>query len=244
MRTRIVTSSSFSGDRVIGAILFEDTVNREVEGKPTANYLWEEKGVVPFLKCDKGLVAEENGVQLMKPNPGLDDMMAKAAAGGVIFGTKMRSVIKQANAEGVKAIVAQQFEEAKRIIAHGLVPIVEPEVDIKCADKAEAEKMLHAELSAHVEQLAPDQRICLKLTLPEDPTLYNSFVGHPNVVRMLALSGGYSREEANERLARCKGTSASFSRALAEGLTKQQTQEEFDATLKATIDSVFMASST
>jgi len=243
MRTRIMTSPAFNGDRILGAILFENTMDREVAGKSTAHYLWEEKKVVPFLKVDKGLADVENGAQVMKPMPELDALLKKAKAAG-IFGTKMRSVIKEANAAGIKAVVDQQFEIGRRIVAAGLVPIIEPEVDIKCPDKAAAEDLLHAAIKGHLDSLGADEIVMLKLTLPEKDNLYADFVAHPNVARVVALSGGYSREEANDRLSRQNGMVASFSRALAEGLTAQQSDEEFNATLDASIASIAAASAT
>jgi len=243
MRTRIVTSPSFGGDRILGAILFEMTMDREVGGKPTAQYLWEDKQVVPFLKIDKGLADVDDGVQVMKPNPGLDALLAKANAAG-IFGTKMRSVIKQASESGVKAVVDQQFEIGKRIVAAGLVPIIEPEVDIHCPDKAAAEELLKANLMASLDALGPDEKVMLKLTLPEQDNLYADCIAHGNVVRVVALSGGYSRDEANARLTRNHGMVASFSRALSEGLNANQTAEEFDAMMNASIQSICDASKT
>jgi len=243
MRTRIITSPSFNGDRILAAILFEKTMDRDIEGRPTAEYLWEIKRVVPILKVDKGLAEESNGVQLMKPMPKLDELLARARAKG-IFGTKMRSVIKQANPQGIKAVVDQQFEIAARIIAAGLVPIIEPEVDIKCPDKAAAEGLLHAEIMAHLDELPEGQLVMLKLTLPEQDNLYADCIAHPRVLKVVALSGGYSREEANERLARQHDMVASFSRALTEGLTAQQSQAEFDKALDASIQSIFDASKT
>jgi fructose-bisphosphate aldolase class I len=243
MRTRIITSPAFNGDRILGAILFENTMDREVAGKSTAHYLWEEKRVVPFLKVDKGLADDENGAQVMKPMPDLDALLKKAKAAG-IFGTKMRSVIKEANAAGIKAVVDQQFEIGRRIVAAGLVPIIEPEVDIKCPDKAAAEDLLHAAIKGHLDSLGADEIVMLKLTLPEKDNLYADFVAHSNVARVVALSGGYSREEANDRLSRQNGMVASFSRALAEGLTAQQSDEEFNATLDASIASIAAASAT
>jgi fructose-bisphosphate aldolase class I len=243
MRTRIITSPSFSGSRILGAILFENTMDREIEGKPTAQYLWEEKQVVPFLKVDKGLADEENGVQVMKPMPDLDALLARANAAG-IFGTKMRSVIKSANADGIKAVVDQQFEIGKRIVAAGLVPIIEPEVDIHSPQKAECEDMLEANILAHLNALGADEQVMLKLTLPETDGFYAECIAHPNCVRVVALSGGYSREEANARLSRNHGMVASFSRALSEGLSAGQTAEEFDAMLDSSIASIFEASKT
>ena len=243
MRTRIVTSPSFNGDRILGAILFENTMDREIEGQPTADYLWKEKRVVPFLKVDKGLAEEKDGVQLMKPIPGLDALLDKAKSKNV-FGTKMRSVIKQANKEGIAAIVRQQFELGRQILAKGLVPIIEPEVDIHCPNKAEAEKLLKAELLRELNELKPDQRVMLKLTLPDQDNFYADCIAHPNVLKVVALSGGYTRSEANERLARNHGMVASFSRALAEGLTAQQSDKEFDAALNESIGSIYKASCT
>jgi fructose-bisphosphate aldolase class I len=243
MRTRIITSPSFGGDRIIGAILFENTMDREIEGQPTAAYLWGTKNVVPFLKVDKGLAPEADGVQLMNPIPGLDDLLTRAKAAG-IFGTKMRSVIKEANAAGIKAIVDQQFEIGKQIIAAGLVPIIEPEVDIHCPDKAAAEDLLHTEIMTHLNALGEDDLVMLKLTLPEKDNLYADCIAHPNTVRVVALSGGYSREEANERLARNAGMVASFSRALSEGLSAQQSDDEFNAMLDSSVQSIFDASKT
>jgi fructose-bisphosphate aldolase class I len=243
MRTRIMTSPVFGGDRVLAAILFENTMDREVEGRSTADYLWNVKNVVPFLKIDKGLADLEDGVQVMKPMPDLDALLVKANAAG-IFGTKMRSVIKEASASGIKAIVDQQFDIGRRIIAAGLVPIIEPEVDIHCPDKAAAEDILHDEIKAQLDSLGADDVVMLKLTLPEKDNLYADFIAHPNVARVVALSGGYSRDEANERLTRQNGMIASFSRALAEGLSAQQSDEEFNATLDASIASIVAASAT
>jgi fructose-bisphosphate aldolase class I len=243
MRTRIITSPSFGGDRILGAILFEMTMDREIEGQPTASYLWNVKNVAPFLKVDKGLAAEEDGVQLMKPMPDLDKLLKKANKNGM-FGTKMRSVVNHANAKGIKAIVDQQFDIGKQIIAAGLVPIIEPEVNIHCPDKAEAEDLLLAEIMKHLDALGEDQLVMLKLTLPEKDNLYADCIAHDNVVRVVALSGGYSRDQANERLARNHGMIASFSRALSEGLSAQQTDEEFNAMLDASIASIAAASAT
>jgi fructose-bisphosphate aldolase class I len=243
MRARIITSPAFNGDRVLAAILFENTMDREIEGRPTADYLWKVKRVVPILKVDKGLEDEANGVQLMKPMPGLDQLLARAKAKG-IFGTKMRSVIKQANAAGVKAVVDQQFAIAKQIIAAGLVPIIEPEVDIKCPDKAATEDLLKAELKASLDRLPEGQLVMLKLTIPSKDNLYADLITHPRVLKVVALSGGYSRADANERLARQKGMVASFSRALTEGLTAQQSEAEFDAALDNAIESIYQASRT
>ena len=243
MRTRIITSPSFNGDRVLAAILFENTMDREILGRPTAEYLWDVKKVVPILKVDKGLQDEADGVQLMKPMPGLDQLLARAKAKG-IFGTKMRSVIKQANAAGIKAVVAQQFEVARQIIAAGLVPIIEPEVDIKCPDKAGAEDLLKAEIMAQLDKLPEGQLVMLKLTIPSRDNLYADCIKHPRVLKVVALSGGYSRADANEKLARQHGMVASFSRALTEGLTAQQSDAEFDKALDAAIESIYQASRT
>jgi len=243
MRTRIITSPSFNGERILGAILFEDTMDRDILGRPTAQYLWEVKQVVPILKVDKGLEAEANGVQLMKPMPDLDRLLARAKAKG-IFGTKMRSVIKQANAAGIRAVVDQQFEVASRIIAAGLVPIIEPEVDIKCPDKAAAEDLLKAAIMMRLDALPAGQQVMLKLTLPNQDNLYAECIAHPRVLKVVALSGGYSRDEANARLARQHNMVASFSRALTEGLTAQQSDAEFNAALDRAIESIFQASNT
>ena len=243
MRSRIITSAVFNGQRILGAILFENTMDSAIEGQPTASYLWDVKNVVPILKVDKGLADEHDGAQLMKPMPDLDALLARAKSKD-IFGTKMRSVIKQANADGVGAVVRQQFEVARQIVAAGLVPIIEPEIDIHCPDKAEAEDLLHTAVLDELNALAADQLVMLKLTLPESDNLYADCIAHPNVVRVVALSGGYSREEANARLARNNGMVASFSRALSEGLNAQQSEDEFDAMLDASIESIFQASST
>jgi fructose-bisphosphate aldolase class I len=243
MRTRIITSSSFAGERILAAILFENTMDREIEGQPTADYLWNVKHVVPILKVDKGLADEQDGIQLMKPMPDLATLLDRAKTKG-IFGTKMRSVIKQANAAGIKAIVSQQFEVGRQIIAAGLVPIIEPEVDIHCVEKAKAEELLKTGILDELNKLAADQLVLLKLTPPEQDDFYADFVRHPNVVRVVALSGGYSQAEANDRLRRNHGVVASFSRALAEGLSAQQSDAEYDATLDASIQSIFEASNT
>ncbi|MEM7432850.1 MAG: fructose bisphosphate aldolase [Pseudomonadota bacterium] len=243
MRTRIMTSPAFTGDRILGAILFENTMDRDVEGHGTAEYLWNAKQVVPFLKVDKGLADVENGAQVMNPMPGLDELLEKAKSKGV-FGTKMRSVIKEANVDGIKAVVDQQFEIGRRIVAAGLVPIIEPEVDIHCPDKAAAESILHENIMAHLNSLNDDEVVMLKLTLPEDDDLYDDCVAHPNVARVVALSGGYSREEANDRLSRQHGMVASFSRALSEGLQAQQSDDEFNEMLDASTQSIFEASNT
>jgi fructose-bisphosphate aldolase class I len=243
MRTRMITSPAFNGERIIGAILFENTMDRDIHGQPTANYLWNVKGVVPFLKVDKGLEAEKEGVQLMKPIPALSALLEKAKSKR-IFGTKMRSFIKQADAAGIKAIVNQQFELAAQIIASGLIPIVEPEIDIHCPEKAKAEELLKAAILEKLNQLPQGQMVMLKLTLPEQNNFYADFVKHPKVLRVVALSGGYSRDEANNRLRRNRGVVASFSRALAEGLSAQQSAAEFNATLDKSIQSIFEASNT
>ena len=243
MRSRIMTSPSFNGERILAAILFEKTMDRNVEGQPTADYLWKVKHVVPFLKVDKGLVAEKDGVQLMKPIPELAALLGKAKSKG-IFGTKMRSVIKRANGASIEDIVSQQFELAERIIAVGLVPIVEPEVDIHCPEKAQAEELLKAAILNKLNKLPLGQLVMLKLTLPEQDDFYADCVRHPNVVRVVALSGGYTQAEANDRLRRNHGIVASFSRALVEGLTAQQSDAEFNAMLDASIQRIYEASST
>lgn len=243
MRTRIITSPSFDGTRILGAILFEDTMDREIEGRGSPAYLWEVKNVVPFLKVDKGLDAEVDGAQVMKPIPGLDDLLARATERG-IFGTKMRSVIKLPDPRGVDAVVSQQFEVARQIQGAGLVPIIEPEVDIRCPEKAEAEALLRTALLEHLDQLGPDDHVMIKLTPPETDDHYAPLVAHPRVLRIVALSGGYPRDEANARLARQHGVVASFSRALTQGLAADQTDDEFDATLDASIASIFAASTT
>ena len=243
MRTRIVTSPSFSGDRILGAILFENTMDREIEGKPTADYLWDVKNVVPFLKVDKGLIDENDGVQMMKPIPGLDQLLQKAKSKN-IFGTKMRSVIKQASPSGVGAIVAQQFELGRQIIGAGLVPIIEPEIDIHCPQKAQAEELLRTAITQELNRLSATEAVMLKLTLPEKDNYYADFVRHTKIVKVVALSGGYSREKANGLLSRNNGVVASFSRALVEGLNAQQSDGAFDKMLGASIDSICQASST
>jgi len=243
MRTRMITSPGFTGERIIGAILFENTMDRDIEGQPTADYLWNVKRVVPFLKVDKGLATEKDGVQLMKPMPALTALVEKAKAKRM-FGTKMRSFIKQASEAGIKDIVNQQFELAAQIIAADLLPIVEPEIDIHCPQKANAEALLKAAILAKLNQLPAGQLVMLKLTLPEQDNFYADFVKHPKVLRVVALSGGYSREEANDRLRRNHGIIASFSRALAEGLSAQQSDAEFNAMLDKSIQSIFEASNT
>jgi fructose-bisphosphate aldolase class I len=241
MRTRIIASPSFTGERILGAILFENTMDSDIEGQPSADYLWSVKGVVPFLKVDQGLAAEKDGVQLMRPMPNLGALLAKAKAKR-IFGTKMRSFIKQANAGSIKDIVNQQFEAARRIIAAGLVPIIEPEVDIHCPEKAKVEGLLKEALLEKLNELQVGWLVMLKLTLPEQDDLYAECVSHPNVVRVLALSGGYSREECNNRLRRNHGIVASFSRALVEGLSIHQSDAEYNALLDKSIQSIFEAS--
>jgi len=243
MRTRVITSPSFTGERIIGAILFEDTMDREIKGQPTADYLWNMKRVVPFLKVDKGLEVEKDGVQMMKPMPELAPLLEKARSKR-IFGTKMRSLIKQPNLASIKRIVGQQFQLARQIIAADLIPIVEPEVDIHCPDKSTAENLLKAAILEQLNILEPGQQVMLKLTLPEQADLYGDCVHHPRVVRVVALSGGYAREEADDRLRKNHGVVASFSRALLEGLSNNQTDAEFDTTLDASIRSIYEASIT
>lgn len=242
MRTRIVTCNAFSGERVLGAILFENTLDREIEGLASSHYLWQKKRVVPFLKVDKGLEAEANGVQLMKPMPQLDELLAKANAKDV-FGTKMRSVVKLANHEGIKAIVEQQFEVGKQILAAGLVPIIEPEVDINSPEKAEAEALLKLEILTQL-NLLDEEKVMLKLTIPTEANFYKELVDHPKVIKVVALSGGYSRDDANAKLAENQGMIASFSRALTEGVSAQQSDEEFEATLDKAIEGIYQASLT
>src|SRR5918995_786678 len=243
MRTRIITSPSFTGERIISAILFENTMDRDIEGRPTADYLWNVKRVVPFIKVDKGLEAEKDGVQLMKPMPELAPLLHRATKKGM-FGTKMRSVIKEANEAGIKHVVRQQFEVAGQIIAAGLVPIIEPEVDIRCREKVKAEALLREAILKELNQLPPSQVIMLKLTIPDQDDFYLDCIRHPKVLRVVALSGGYSREEANARLRRNHGLIASFSRALVEGLSAQQSDAEFNAMLDKSIQSIFDASNT
>jgi fructose-bisphosphate aldolase, class I len=243
MRTRLIKSPAFTGDRIVGAILFEQTMEREIDGKGSAEFLWENKGVVPFLKVDKGLADEADGAQLMKPIPDLDDLLARADGHGV-FGTKMRSVIKTANDTGVGAVVDQQFEIGRQILAAGLVPIIEPEVDIHSPSKREAEEQLRAAITSQLDALPDDQRVMLKLTIPDEDGFYTPFVEHPRVLRVVALSGGYTRDDANSRLARNRGVIASFSRALTEGLSAQQSDAEFDKALDAAIQSIYDASAT
>lgn len=243
MRTRIITSPAFDGKRVLGAILFENTLDRDINGKSSARFLWQEKHVVPFLKVDQGLADEVNGTQLMKAMPHLDALLAKANVQDV-FGTKMRSVIKLANAEGINAVVAQQFEVSKQIIAAGLVPIIEPEVDINSPQKAQAEAILKEQLLAHLDTLSKDQLVMLKLTLPEQANFYQACIEHPNVLKVVALSGGYPRDTANQRLSENKQMIASFSRALTEGLSFQQSDDDFNREINATIQAIYDASAT
>ena len=241
MRTRIIKSPAFTGDKVMGAILFEQTMDRDIDGTATAEYLWKQRGVVPFLKVDKGLADAQDGVKLMKPMPELDALLDRAVTKG-IYGTKMRSVIDAANQKGIEAVVAQQFEVGKQILAKGLMPIIEPEVTISIADKAEAEEIMLAEILKQLDALPEGQKVMLKLTLPTKANLFKPLVDHPRVVRVVALSGGYTRDEANAKLRENDGVIASFSRALTEGLSAQQTEEEFDALLASSIDSIFEAS--
>jgi fructose-bisphosphate aldolase class I len=241
MRCRIVTSPAFTGDKILGAILFENTMDREIEGVPTGEYLWEKKGVIPFIKCDKGLEAEKDGVRLMKPMPQLDELLQKAVSKNM-FGTKMRSVILKCNPKGIKAIVDQQFTIGRHILKYGLCPILEPEVDINSPDKENIEDILKTELLRGLDALEETQNVMLKLTLPTKVNLYQELMDHPRCVRVVALSGGYSREEANQRLAQQKGMIASFSRALLEGLQYNQSQVDFHRNLEASIDSIYLAS--
>ena len=243
MRSRIITSPAFNGDRILAAILFEQTMDREIEGRGTADYLWSVKQVVPFLKVDKGLADEADGAQMMKPMPGLDALLDRAKGKG-IFGTKMRSVVKSANAKGIEDVVAQQFAVGKQILAKGLMPIIEPEVDIHATDKQGAERLLKASIQKQLDSLGPDQRVMLKLTIPSVDDFYTDLIKHPKVLRVVALSGGYSREEADTLLARNHGLIASFSRALTEGLTAQQSDQEFNRELDAAIASIYKASVT
>lgn len=241
MRARIVASPAFTGERIVGAILFEQTMDREFEGQPAAEYLWKTRGIVPFLKIDKGLEPAKNGCQLMKAIPGLDATLERARAKG-IFGTKERSVIGAANAEGIRAVVDQQFELGERVLAHGLMPILEPEVTISISDKAEAEEILRAEILRHLDAFPEGRQIMLKLSLPEVDDFYAPLVDHPGVMKVVALSGGHSRDEANALLARNRGVIASFSRALSEGLSADQSQAEFDAMLESAVESIYAAS--
>jgi len=243
MRTRIITSKAFSKEKVLGAILFEQTMDRTIEGLPTADYLWDKRGVLPFLKVDKGLADLADGVQLMKPIDGLDALL-KRAVEKHIFGTKMRSVIKEANPAGIKKVIDQQFEIGLKIASYGLVPIIEPEVDINSPEKAKCESLLKQEIHDHIQKLPKDTLIMLKLTIPTEADLYKEFVDHPQVVRVVALSGGYSREKANTLLAQNHGMIASFSRALAQDLRAQQSQAEFDVALGSAIDGIYSASIT
>jgi fructose-bisphosphate aldolase class I len=243
MRSRIITSPVFTGERILGAILFEMTMDRQIEGKGSAEYLWTEKNVVPFVKVDKGLADEADGAQVMKPMPELDALLARAKEHGV-FGTKMRSVIKMGNAAGVKAVVDQQFDVGRHILAAGLIPIIEPEIDINSPEKAQAEELLLAAMTAQLDSLPDGQNVMLKLTLPESDGFYTPMVEHPRVLRVVALSGGYSRDEANDRLANQPGVVASFSRALTEGLNAKQSEDEFSAMLDSSIGSIFAASKT
>ena len=243
MRSRIITSPAFNGDRILGAILFENTLERDIEGKPSAAFLWQDKQVVPFLKVDKGLAELENGVQLMKPIPNLDALLTKAREQDV-FGTKMRSFIAEANEAGIAAVVDQQFEIGKQIVAAGLVPIIEPEVDITSDTKAQAETLLKAKILEQLDALNEDQLVMLKLSLPSESGFYDECIKHPNVVKVVALSGGYSREDANEKTAANPGMIASFSRALTEGLSAQQSDDEFNAMLDTAIESIYQASAT
>ena len=243
MRTRIVTSPAFDGERILGAILFEGTMDRDVEGMPTASYLWDVKRVVPFVKVDKGLADLRDGVQLMKPMPKLDELLRRARAKNV-FGTKMRSVIKEANQKGIDEVVRQQFQVAKQILAQGLVPIIEPEVDIRCPNKAEAEKLLEAAIRRELDAVGPDELVMLKLTLPDVADFYRGLIAHPKVLKVVALSGGYARDDANGRLVQNHGMVASFSRALVEGLSAKQSDDDFDGDLDGAIASIYAASMT
>ncbi|MDO5737885.1 MAG: fructose bisphosphate aldolase [Eubacteriales bacterium] len=241
MRTRIISSESFTSEHILGAILFKETMEREIEGIPTADYLWEKKGIIPFLKIDNGLAEEANGVQLMKPMPEVDKLLERAVEKN-IFGTKERSVIKSANKEGIKQIVEQQFELAKKVLSYNLIPIVEPEVDIHAADKAECEEIMKAEILEQLKSIPEDQQVMLKLTIPTEANLYRELIEHPRVMRVVALSGGYSREQANELLAKNHGMIASFSRALSEGLSAAQSDDEFDKTMSESIKGIYEAS--
>ena len=243
MRTRVMTAPSFNSDSIVGAILFEQTMDRKVEAQYTPDYLWEKKGVAPFLKVDKGLADEENGVQVMKPMPNLDDLLKRANERN-IFGTKMRSVIKEANADGIKKVVEQQFEVGKQILAAGLVPILEPEVDINSKDKEQSEKILKEEMLKQLDSLNEDQNVMIKITIPTEDNYYKEMIDHPRVVRVVALSGGYKRDDANQKLAANNGLIASFSRALSEGVNANQTDEEFNAMLENSIKDIYEASIT
>ncbi|WP_339265193.1 fructose bisphosphate aldolase [Paenibacillus sp. FSL R5-0744] len=241
MRTRIIKSPAFDSKYILGAILFENTMDRLIDGKYTADYLWEEKGIVPFLKIDKGLAEPENGVQLMKPIPGLNDLLKRANERN-IFGTKMRSVIKEANPSGIKKVVEQQFEVGKQILEAGLVPIIEPEVDIHSADKTASEKLLKEELSAQLSKLGQDVKVMLKLSIPTENNFYRELMDDPHVLRIVALSGGYTQAEANDKLAHNQGLIASFSRALSQGLSSGQSDEEFNALLSKSVEAIYAAS--
>ncbi|MEM1141176.1 MAG: fructose bisphosphate aldolase [Pseudomonadota bacterium] len=243
MRTRIIKSPSFTGSKVLGAILFENTMDRDIDGQPTAEFLWQQKQIVPFLKVDKGLADEQNGAQVMKPMPELHALLSRARAAGV-FGTKMRSVIKEANEQGIASVVDQQFEVGRQIVEAGLVPIIEPEVDINCPDKGSAEILLREQLLKRLNELDGDATVMLKLTLPEECGFYSACVENPRVLRVVALSGGYSRDEANRRLSENTGVVASFSRALTEGLSAQQSEDDFNADLGRAVDSIYDASIT
>ncbi len=243
MRSRIITSPFFTSDRILAAILFEQTMDRDITGIPTATYLWEEKGIVPILKIDKGLAPEADGVQLMKPFPELDKLLERGVAKG-IYGTKERSVIKAANPAGIRAIAAQQFDWGRQVLSHGLVPILEPEVDIKAPDKAKCEELLKAELIANLDGIPDGQQVIFKLTIPSEDGFYSDLIAHPKTARVVALSGGYRRDEACEKLSRNAGMIASFSRALTEGLTAQQSDAEFNAMLKTAVDKIYEASIT
>jgi fructose-bisphosphate aldolase, class I len=243
MRTRIITSKAFSGDRILAAILFDGTVERQIDGVPTATYLWQTENVVPFVKADKGLAEEADGVQVMKPMPGLDDLLARARDAGV-FGTKTRSVVKLADKGGIRRLVEQQFEVGQRIFEAGLMPILEPEVDIRSPQKQEAEQLLYRSIIEHLEQLGGDRQVMFKLTIPSMDGLYGPLIDHPRVLRVVALSGGYSRDDANERLARNPGLIASFSRALIGELSADQSDDEFDKTLDAALEGIYRASIT
>lgn len=243
MRTRVMTAPAFNSESILGAILFEQTMDRKVEGQYTPDYLWEQKGVVPFLKVDKGLADEEDGVQLMKPNPGLDDLLKRANERNV-FGTKMRSVVNAANADGIKKVVAQQFEVAEGILAAGLVPIIEPEVNIRIDDKAEAEEILKKEILKALDNLSEDKNVMLKLSIPTEDNFYTELIEHPRVVRVVALSGGYTRDEANMKLTANEGLIASFSRGLSEGLNASQSEEEFNKMIEESVKTIYLASTT
>ena len=241
MRTRIITSDVFTGSRILGAILFENTLDRKIAGLPTAEYLWQKKNIIPFLKVDKGLMADDHGVQLMKNIPNLEQLLDKAVKQNV-FGTKMRSVIKLANKQGISALVSQQFDMAKQIIASGLMPIIEPEVDINSLEKSAAETLLKAELLKQLDALPNEQKVMLKLTLPESDNFYADCIKHPNILKVVALSGGYSRQQANEKITANNGIIASFSRALTEGLSSKQSENSFNQTLDNAIESIYQAS--